>query len=83
HICAHVLARPYSSDSYRATFVFHSKQRTLSVTGSYPSCSPPLFLSTLPSLSLPPLPLASILIVASLNTFWSNQLLARSAHDCC
>ncbi|VUZ45553.1 unnamed protein product, partial [Hymenolepis diminuta] len=22
-------------------------------------------------------------VVASLNTFWSNQLLARSDHDCC
>ncbi|KAM3175453.1 hypothetical protein ACTXT7_008481 [Hymenolepis weldensis] len=24
HICAHVLARPYPSDSYKALFVFHS-----------------------------------------------------------
>ncbi|VUZ43493.1 unnamed protein product [Hymenolepis diminuta] len=24
HICAHVLARPYPSDSHKAIFVFHS-----------------------------------------------------------
>ncbi|KAM3171391.1 hypothetical protein ACTXT7_016711, partial [Hymenolepis weldensis] len=40
YICAHVPARPYPSDSYKAI-------------GSYASCSSPLFLSTLPSLSLP------------------------------
>ncbi|VUZ42565.1 unnamed protein product, partial [Hymenolepis diminuta] len=55
NICTHVLARPYPSDSYKAVFVFHLKDNTrVSVTGSYASSPSPLFLSTLPSLSLSP-----------------------------
>ncbi|VUZ51439.1 unnamed protein product [Hymenolepis diminuta] len=62
HICAHTLAWPYPSDSYKAILVFRTDQRTLVSTDSYTSCSSPLFLNTLLSLSL-------LLIVASLNTF--------------
>ncbi|VUZ45145.1 unnamed protein product [Hymenolepis diminuta] len=71
NICTHVLARPYPSDSYKAVFVFHLKDNTrVSVTGSYASSPSPLFLSTLPSLSLSP----SLPVVATLNAVWSNQL---------
>ncbi|KAM3171181.1 hypothetical protein ACTXT7_017138 [Hymenolepis weldensis] len=53
YICTHVLARPHPSDSYKAVFVFHSKDNPRwSVTGSYASSSSRLFLSTLPTLSL-------------------------------
>ncbi|VUZ55266.1 unnamed protein product [Hymenolepis diminuta] len=45
----------------------------MSGTGSYAFCSPSFFLSTLPSLSL--LVTRFKLVVASLNTFWPNQLL--------
>ncbi|VUZ43573.1 unnamed protein product, partial [Hymenolepis diminuta] len=45
----------------------------LSVAGSYASCSSPLFLNTLPSLSLSLTRFKPV--VASLNTFWFNQLL--------
>ncbi|KAM3179513.1 hypothetical protein ACTXT7_000402 [Hymenolepis weldensis] len=30
YICAHVLARPYPNDSYKAIFVFHSKENAVS-----------------------------------------------------
>ncbi|VUZ42541.1 unnamed protein product [Hymenolepis diminuta] len=42
NICTHVLARPYPNNT------------RVSVTGSYASSPSPLFLSTLPSLSLSP-----------------------------
>ncbi|VUZ46979.1 unnamed protein product [Hymenolepis diminuta] len=52
---------------------FHSKHDArVSITGAYASTSSPLLLSPLPpSLFL----LASVFVVASLNTFWFNQLL--------
>ncbi|KAM3183399.1 hypothetical protein ACTXT7_010435 [Hymenolepis weldensis] len=70
YICAHVLARPYPSDSNKAIFVFrpiitHACQlpvSTLPVHLLSSSARSPLYLSL--SLSL-----ASILVVASLNTF--------------
>ncbi|VUZ56980.1 unnamed protein product, partial [Hymenolepis diminuta] len=53
YIYTDVLTRPHSSDSYKAVFVFHSKDNArMSVTGSYASSSSPLFLIMLPSLSL-------------------------------
>ncbi|KAM3182111.1 hypothetical protein ACTXT7_013059 [Hymenolepis weldensis] len=56
----------------KPSLFFHSRQSArLPVAGSYTSLSSPLFLSN-PPLSLS---LASILVVAALNTFWSNQLL--------
>ncbi|KAM3182372.1 hypothetical protein ACTXT7_012510 [Hymenolepis weldensis] len=64
HICAHVLARPYPSDSYKAIFLSHKNNARMSVTSSYAYCSSSLFISTLPSLSLP-LSLALVLVVAS------------------
>ncbi|VUZ39633.1 unnamed protein product [Hymenolepis diminuta] len=73
YICAHVLARLYSSDSHKAIIVFHSNNARVSVTGFYASYSSPLFLSTLPSLSLSVTGFR--LVVASLNIFYSNQLL--------
>ncbi|VUZ44671.1 unnamed protein product [Hymenolepis diminuta] len=48
YTCAHVLGRPYPSC---LCFPLNHKAN-LSVTGSYGSCSSPLLLSTLPSLSL-------------------------------
>ncbi|KAM3182405.1 hypothetical protein ACTXT7_012460 [Hymenolepis weldensis] len=55
----------------KLSLFFYSKQNTRkSAAGSYTSPSSPLFLSALPSLLL-----ASILVGASLNTLWSNQLL--------
>ncbi|VUZ41446.1 unnamed protein product, partial [Hymenolepis diminuta] len=53
-------------------------QRTLVSEDSYTSCSSPLFLSTLLSLSLPPL-----LLVASLNTFLVCSTLSVLLHNCC
>ncbi|KAM3175849.1 hypothetical protein ACTXT7_007700 [Hymenolepis weldensis] len=41
-----VLARPHPNDSYKAISVFHTI-----VSGSYASCSSPLSLSSLPSLT--------------------------------
>ncbi|VUZ57082.1 unnamed protein product, partial [Hymenolepis diminuta] len=55
------LAWPHPSYPYKATLVFQTGQHALVSADSYTSCSSPLFLSTLLSLSL-------LLIVASLNT---------------
>ncbi|VUZ55562.1 unnamed protein product [Hymenolepis diminuta] len=57
----------------KLSLFFHSKHNArISVTGSYASLSSSIFLSTLFSL---PLLFAPVFIVASLNTFWSNQFL--------
>ncbi|VUZ54289.1 unnamed protein product [Hymenolepis diminuta] len=54
-------------------YFFHSKHNACaSVTGSYVSLSSPLHLSLFPYFSFL---FASILIVASLNKFWSDQVL--------
>ncbi|VUZ42461.1 unnamed protein product [Hymenolepis diminuta] len=71
HICAHALARPYPSDSYKAIFVFHTR------TTHACSCQflRFLFISSLPQRA--PLSISRFkLVVASLNTLlWPNQLL--------
>ncbi|KAM3171166.1 hypothetical protein ACTXT7_017168, partial [Hymenolepis weldensis] len=70
YICAYVLTRPYPSDSYGPIFVFPSNNAFVSVTGSYT-----LTAHLLSSSARSPLPtylslsLASMLVVASLNTF--------------
>ncbi|KAM3186656.1 hypothetical protein ACTXT7_003862 [Hymenolepis weldensis] len=75
YICAHVLTRPYPSDSYKAIFVFHSITMQ---TCHIPAATLPAHL--LSSSAFSPLYLSLSLtrfklVVASLKTFWSNQLL--------
>ncbi|VUZ40431.1 unnamed protein product [Hymenolepis diminuta] len=56
--------------------VFQTEQHTLVSTDFYTSCSSPLFLSTLLSLSL-------LRIVASLNTLLVYSTLGALFHNCC
>ncbi|VUZ55897.1 unnamed protein product [Hymenolepis diminuta] len=57
----------YSPVSLKSTSVPLNNNAHLSITCSYASCSSPLFLNTLPSLSLSLTRLK--IVVASLNTF--------------
>ncbi|VUZ50983.1 unnamed protein product, partial [Hymenolepis diminuta] len=59
HICAHALAWPYPSDSYKTIFVVQTTRHACQLR-------PPTLL---------PLSLSPLLVVVSLNTFWSTQLL--------
>ncbi|KAM3186121.1 hypothetical protein ACTXT7_004953, partial [Hymenolepis weldensis] len=73
HICAHVLARPYPSDSNKAIFVFHT---ITTHACQLPAHTPPAHLlssSVRSSLSLCLIPFK--LLVASLRSLWLNQLL--------
>ncbi|KAM3177860.1 hypothetical protein ACTXT7_003697 [Hymenolepis weldensis] len=69
HICAHVLVRPYPSDSNKAIFVFHS---ITTHAGQLPAPTLPAHLLSSSTRSLLYL---SHSLQSSLNTFWSNQLL--------
>ncbi|VUZ43916.1 unnamed protein product [Hymenolepis diminuta] len=74
HICAHVLARPYPSDSIKLSLFFTQEQCTpvsyrllRSLLTSSLSQHAPFSISLLHSFKK--------LIVGALHTFWSNQLL--------
>ncbi|VUZ42083.1 unnamed protein product [Hymenolepis diminuta] len=90
YLCAPVLANPYPSGSYKAIFIFHSI-----ITHACQLSAPMLLAHLLSSSAHCPLYLPFSLalfklVAASLNTFWSNQLLVfcstivvRSYSNCC
>ncbi|VUZ41220.1 unnamed protein product, partial [Hymenolepis diminuta] len=80
-ICTHVPELPHPYDSYKAGLVFHPKRKTLACQSPAPMLH--LLSSSAHSSLYPSLSLSSILVAASLNTFFAKSTLGVLPYNCC